>query len=246
MIKLITMMMDEIRPLKHMADDLEMFYSKLEEMLECIEANKINEVIETCEFIKKKMEPMKSMPQVIIMFHRINMLQNLSLEKDVNAMELAKMIQVSTSEELDEFSKMCNRIAERLLFEKNAKITEIKENGQNVGFEFNIRNPSYVAMPVSTLEQIELTINKIEAEPRDIYYIIRNQRINALDAPTIHEIWIGYGEVFRIYVNKPLYWFTFNQKEFEVDFKLKSRTTINYGIPDGLMKTIVSIKMEVA
>ena len=37
----------------------------------------------------------------------------------------------------------------------------------------------------------------------------------------------------------------FNQTDYEVKMNMKARTIINYGIPDGLLKTVITRKMGV-
>lgn len=238
-------MLDQIRPVKHMAEDLELYYTKLEELIGYINTDNTGEAIDLITWSKNKLEPMKAMSQVLAMYNRLIMLQNLIEEKPVNEMELAKMIRGAVEEELDEFSKLSSNLAEKYCFDDNAKLTEIKDDGKHIGFQFQFLNSNYTAQPISALQSIELTVNSHEVEPEDIFIIIRGQRIRAIDAPSIHELWWNHGERILIYIDKPLYWFGFNQTEYEVKMNMKARTIINYGIPDGLLKTIITKKMEV-
>ena len=238
-------MLDQIRPVSHMAEDLELFVIKLEELIGYINTDNVDDAVALIIWAKNKIEPMKAMSQVLAMYNRLTMIQNLLEEKPVNEMELAKMIRGSVEEELDEFSKLSSNLAEKYCFDDDAKLTEIKEDGKHIGFQFRFLNSNYTAQPISALQSIELTVNNHEVEPENIYIILRGQQIRAIDAPSIHELWWNHGERILIYIDKPLYWFGFNQTDYEVKMNMKARTIINYGIPDGLLKTVITKKMGV-
>ena len=228
-----------------MAEDLELFVIKLEELIGYINTDNVDDAVALIIWAKNKIEPMKAMSQVLAMYNRLTMIQNLLEEKPVNEMELAKMIRGSVEEELDEFSKLSSNLAEKYCFDDDAKLTEIKEDGKHIGFQFRFLNSNYTAQPISALQSIELTVNNHEVEPENIYIILRGQQIRAIDAPSIHELWWNHGERILIYIDKPLYWFGFNQTDYEVKMNMKARTIINYGIPDGLLKTVITRKMGV-
>ncbi|MCR8489002.1 MAG: DUF6379 domain-containing protein [Crenarchaeota archaeon] len=90
-----------------------------------------------------------------------------------------------------------------MLPSKTIRNVDIDKDGKIDGFEFDIREPFYTAQPISSIESLTITVDGEEIDPARIYMILRDQIFNIKHARTFHELWWHFGEVGRIYIEKP-------------------------------------------
>jgi hypothetical protein len=98
------------------------------------------------------------------------------------------------------FKKIADQV---MLPNKTIRNVDIDNDGKIDGFEFDIMEPFYTAQPVSSIENLTVTVDGEKIDPARLYMILRDQMFNIKHARTFHELWWHLGEVSRIYIEKP-------------------------------------------
>lgn len=112
------------------------------------------------------------------------------------------------------------KIADALLLPNNiVKNIDLNGDGQYDGFQFDMGNPWHTAIPIDNIKGLSITIDSEKIDPEKVYLIIRNNRIKLTNVATIPEIYLGFGELFSVFVEKPG-GLSFGNHEMEVSFTL--------------------------
>lgn len=77
----------------------------------------------------------------------------------------------------------------------------MNQDGKVDGFQFELKNPIYRSFPFSSLT-FDVTIDGRKVPLKDVSFFVRKQRVEALNATTISEIWWHFGQVMSVYVRK--------------------------------------------
>ncbi|MEM2643638.1 MAG: DUF6379 domain-containing protein [Candidatus Bathyarchaeia archaeon] len=110
-----------------------------------------------------------------------------------------------TSEEnFKEFMRDVQRVAALLLLPtREIENVDLNGDGQIDGFQFELGNPLYTAQPLSSIKGFSLIVNGERIDPEKITFILRRNRISLKNVSTIPELWWGYGEIIRVFIEKP-------------------------------------------
>ena len=141
--------------------------------------------------------------------------------------------QTKDPEEIREFMKVLESMAERILLPNNIiKNVDINKDGKIDGYQFDIANPFYTAESIASVNDIKAKVDEAKIPSEKIYLIARGQLIKMKNANTMHEVWWGFGEVISVYIEKIG---GIEKGNHELDVILRMRTTITYGFPSGLL-----------
>ena len=97
----------------------------------------------------------------------------------------------------------CRLVADLLML-PNRKIenVDVDGDGRIDGFQFDLGNPLNTAQPLSAIKDLSLSVDGDKTDPREITLILRKNRVSLKNAPTILELWWGYGELMSVFVEK--------------------------------------------
>lgn len=98
-----------------------------------------------------------------------------------------------------------SNVAANLVMLPNKKLENVDANndGKIDGFQFDIANPFYTGEPVSSIRNLEITVDSEKIDPEKITLILREQRLELKNVPTLYELLWGFGEVVSVYIEKP-------------------------------------------
>ena len=136
------------------------------------------------------------------------------------------------------------QLVDAMIPNRSVKNVDISKNGLMDGFRFEIGNPVYRGVPFSCVEDVKLVVDNEEIPKNKISFLVRGQRINAEDAPTLHEIWWRQGEIISLQAKKDG---GLAHGEHEVNIKLVIRYAQPYGIHDfeQRLHAAVTVRMMV-
>ncbi|MEM1530741.1 MAG: DUF6379 domain-containing protein, partial [Candidatus Bathyarchaeia archaeon] len=107
-------------------------------------------------------------------------------------------------ENFKEFMRDVQRVAALLLLPtREIENVDLNGDGQIDGFQFELGNPLYTAQPLSSIKGFSLIVNGERIDPEKITFILRRNRISLKNVSTIPELWWGYGEIIRVFIEKP-------------------------------------------
>lgn len=121
-----------------------------------------------------------------------------------------------------------SRLGERDLFAGDA-ITAVEG-----GWRLAIRNPFYTGTYLSTVSFLKVSVNGHMVPDAETFLSLRGQRIPAMFARNLHELWWGMGETAEVLLTDPALadiLTDFNMVEVHIDM----RTTFSYGFPNDTL-----------
>lgn len=141
---------------------------------------------------------------------------------------------------VEQFRKLAQRIALPSL-----TLTAV-EHGASKAFQFELRNPWYTSVPVSTVMSIGLTINGYAIDEQNVEYVIREQAIPFSYARYLHEVIWGLGESVFVRIIDPKITEIIKEHN-DVTFDLMLRTAFEgYHLPDNRINYPFNVEMEVS
>jgi hypothetical protein len=145
--------------------------------------------------------------------------------------------------QLEQLKMISKAFADRDCF-PSIKLRKVRnQNLKTNGYEFEFANGWYTGQPVSTLNSLKVSLNGKEIDENKTYLNIRDQIIPIKVAKTLYELWWGYGEVAKVFLEEVDEKIITPKTEVVVSFQM--RTTIPYGFPNNMVNTTLSRSMEV-
>lgn len=96
------------------------------------------------------------------------------------------------------------KVADALLLPSNiVRNVDLNGDGQYDGFQFDMGNPWHTAIPIDNIKNLSISVDGEKIDPEKVYLLIRSNRIKLTNVATIPEIYLGFGELFSVFVEKP-------------------------------------------
>ena len=90
-----------------------------------------------------------------------------------------------------------------MLPNKTLRNVDVDGDGKVDGYQFDIANPFYTGEPVSSVRNLNVSVDGERIGSDKMSFVLRGQRIGIKDVPTLYELLWGFGEVASVYVAKP-------------------------------------------
>lgn len=145
-----------------------------------------------------------------------------------------------TNPEMEAAMKVFNDLGQRDAFPNNRFLRHVSADNLIIGYSFDLSNPWYTGRTVSSVAVLGVVINGFAIDPRHVSIIVREQKIPANVAKTMHEIWWGFGEAAQIYIEKE------GLKDTTVKNSNKVEVKLGMSSPSGqLVDFVLHREMEV-